>query len=228
MKIGSGPVDVTGMSAADVKSTVKLLESKGYEFTVLAGSSDAIIATAIAASTSRDMRLLVTLDRTIDPLRDAEDLAELDQISGGRIAIVFGPLALNEIALAEEMIRGLAGRVVNGVRVFPRPSQLFIPIIAPAEYAVRLGALPMSVDVHEDHFVTMNVEDVPIHRQEMLARAPFALCVHTLDVSSLAELTTAQHLREAIYVEAKAQRLARKMPMSALGPSDLDSPIHRI
>lgn len=228
MKLGYGPLDVTNMSAADIRSDIGLLESKGYEFVVLSSSTDAIIATAIAAPISRDMRLIVTFDRQIDPLRDAEDLVELDHISGGRIAVALGPGAVNEIELAEEMLLALAGKMVRGVRVFPRPAQFTIPMVAPADYAARLGAVSTSAEIVEDHFVMLNIEDVVVRRQEITNRTPFALSVSCSDVSKLDELVTAQHLREALYVDDKAQRMMRKMPSAPLEASDLDSPIHRI
>lgn len=228
MKLGFGPLDVSAMSATDIKSTVALLESKGYDFVILAGSDDSLIATAIAAPASRDLRLFVAFDRTIDPLRDAEDLAVLDQLSGGRIAILLEPAAVSEIVLAEEMLRGLAGKIVRDVRVFPRPAQLSIPLVAPAERAVQLGATPMSSDVQEDHFVTLSIEDLIAQRDDIVAHSPFAISVTTGGSSGLEGLVTAQHLREALYVDDKAQRITRKMPTEALAASDLDSPIHRI
>lgn len=228
MKLGFGPLNTADTAAADTRTAVVLLESKGYEFVVLAGSGDAIIAAAIATPVTRDIRLLVTLDRPIDPVRDAEDLAVLDQVSGGRVAIVLGPRATHEVALAEEMMSGLAGRIVRGVRVFPRPAQLSITAMAPAEHASRLGAVPMSDDVLEDHFVTLSLEELPSRREAILARAPFALCVNDESLSGLEGLATAQHLREELFVDAKARRTSRTMPKGDLGPSDLGSPVHRI
>ena len=228
MKLGFGPLSTANTAAADTRTAVVLLESKGYEFVVLAGTGDAIIAAAIAAPVTGDIRLLVTLDRPIDPVRDAEDLAVLDQISGGRVAIVLGPRATDEVALAEKMLRGLAGGIVHGVRVFPRPAQLSIPAMAPAEHASRLGAVPMSDDVLEDHFVTLSLADLPPRRDDILARAPFALCVKDESLSGLEGLATAQHLREELFVDAKARRTSRRRPQGDLGPSDLSSPIHRI
>ena len=228
MKLGFGPLNTANTAAADTRTAVVLLESKGYEFVVLASTGDAIIAAAIAAPVTDDIRILVTLDRLIDPVRDAEDLAVLDQISGGRVAIVLGPRATDEVALAEKMLRGLAGGIVHGVRVFPRPAQLSIPAMTPAEHASRLGAVPMSDDVLEGHFVTLSLEDLPTRRDDILARAPFALCVKDESPSGLEGLATAQHLREELFVDAKARRTSRRRPKGDLGPSDLSSPIHRI
>ena len=228
MKLGFGPLNTADTAAADTRTAVVLLESKGYEFVVLTGAGDAIIAAAIATLVTRDIRLLVTLDRPIDPVRDAEDLVVLDQISGGRIAIVLGPRATHDVALAEELMGGLAGRTVRGVRVFPRPAQLSIPAMAPAEHASRLGAVPMADDVLEGHFVTLSLEELPTRREDILARTPFALCVKDESLSGLEGLVTAQHLREELYVDAKARRTSRKIPTGNLGPSDLSSPIHRI
>ena len=228
MKLGFGPLNTANMAAADTRAAVASLESKGYEFVVLTGSGDAIIAAAVATPATRDIRLLITLDRAIDPVRDAEDLVVLDQISGGRIAIVLGLRAIDEVALAEEMVDGLAGRLVRGVRIFPRPAQFSIPVIAPAKHASRLGAVPMSDDVLDGHFVTLSIEALPTRREDILTRAPFALCVKDESLSGLEDLTTAQHLREELFVDAKARRTSRRRPEGSLGPSDLSSPVHRI
>ena len=48
------------------------IERKLYDFVWLRSEAEAIIAGSVAAAVTRDLRILVELDRTLDPLRDAE------------------------------------------------------------------------------------------------------------------------------------------------------------
>ena len=100
--------------------------------------------------------------------------------------------------------------------------------MAPVEHASQLGAVPMSDDVLDDHFVTLSIEELPTRREDILTRAPFALCVKDESLSRIEGLATAQHLREEFFVDAKAWRTSRRKPEGKLGPSDLSSPVHRI
>ena len=124
MKLGCGPLNVDDMSESRLRETVVGIEAKLYDFVWLGSEAEAIIAGSVAAAVSRDLRILVELDRTLDPLRDAEDLCVLDQLCEGRVGLVLGRAAAADVELVQELRRALDGGRVRGVRVFPRNAQL--------------------------------------------------------------------------------------------------------
>ena len=107
----------------------------------------------------------VELDRELDPLRDAEDLCVLDQLSEGRIGLVLGTGALDDADLVAELLSALDGARVRGVRVFPRPAQLALPVFserAPGESR----ATPISREVRAACLVPLSSEDEALSRRE--------------------------------------------------------------
>ncbi len=225
MKIGYGPLDIERLPAAEIGPTAARLEHLGYEFIWFGGGADSIMATSIAVTAVADARLLVELNREIDPLRDAEELAVLDQLSGGRIAIVLGEDAGSDPVLLGELIRALAGAEVRGVRVYPRTAQLSLPIFSEFESGLDVPVGLISDSVRESTLVRFATTDAAIEsRDQILRQTPLAISVGP--GRPPAGLLPAPNLRDEILVEATIRKTSARLGARSLPPSDLDSPFH--
>ena len=227
MKIGYGPLDADGPPPADVGSISSLLEDLGYEFIWFGGPGDGIMAASIAVTAAQDARLLVELNREIDPLRDAEELAVLDQLSGGRVAVVLGGDALGDLDLVGEMTLALAGGEVRGVRVYPRTAQLTLPIFAEVELSLDVPVYPISDTVRPGAVVRFSTTEEAIAvRDQIRQQTPLAICIGTSE--AMADLMEARQLRDEILVDPSIRKTKSGLGPRRLPASDLDSPFHSL
>lgn len=227
MKIGYGPLDVDGTTGAEVGSVSSLLEDLGYEFIWFGGSGDGIMAASIAVTATQDARLLVELNREIDPLRDAEELAVLDQLSEGRLAVALGPDAVGDLDLVGEMTQALAGGEVRGVRVYPRTAQLTLPIFADVELSLDVPVYPISDTVRRGALVRFSTTEEAISAGDQIRqRTPLAICIGTSE--AMTDLMEAQHLRDEILVDPSIRKTNAGLGPRPLPASDLDSPFHSL
>ena len=230
MNLGCGPLNVDGLSSAQLVEAVAAIEAKLYDFVWLRSEAESIIAGSLAVAVSRDLRILVELDRELDPLRDAEDLCVLDQLSEGRIGLVLGAAALEAEELVAELRGALDGARVRGVRVFPRPAQLELPVFAERELG-GLRATQISREVRAGCLVPASDEaDVLSLQAEIDEHTPLLLSVgDTVEV--IESLRGAMFLRDELLIADHHIRVTTMPPdgiARRLEASDKNSPFHRL
>lgn len=223
MKIGYGPLDVDLLDGNEVALAAVTLEALGYEFIFLTSATDALMAAGIMSGVTSDIRCLVGINREIDAVRDAEDLAVVDQLNNGRTGIVLGPKALVDGNSAEAMLRALRGAVVNGVRIFPKPAQMIIPVFAENPVTADLETLPVIEGLQDGALCMLGLGDLRDRGEQVLEYAPLALAISLPLGTSLEALPSAARVREEVYVSERAKRTERPIPDEGLGPSDLTS-----
>jgi len=92
-----------------------------------AAGTEAVRAASLIQAT-RHVRIFVTVDlRAEHPVTLAEEIAVLDNLSGGRIGVVVEGAALGPLSV---FVDALVGRVVNGMIVAPPPLQAEITVWA--------------------------------------------------------------------------------------------------
>ena len=230
MNIGCGPLNVDDLSSAQLAKTIADIESKLYDFVWLGSDAESIIAGSVAVAVSTDLRILVELDRELDPLRDAEDLCVLDQLSEGRIGLVRGSSALDDADLVDELWGALDGARVRGVRVFPRPAQLALPVFserAPGESR----ATPISREVRAASLVPLSSEDEALSRREEIdEKTPLLLSIGDT-FEAITSLRGAMFLRDELLIADPRIRITTMPPEGIarrLEASDKNSPFHRL
>lgn len=230
MNLGCGPLDVNGVSPAELAETVADIEGKLYDFVWLRSESEPIIAGSVAVARTRDLRILVELDRALDPLRDAEDLCVLDQLSEGRIGLVLGAAALEDAGLVAELQGALDGARVRGVRVFPRPAQLALPVFAEGGPGV-LRATAISYDVRAGCLVQIGTEAEVVARREQIDKSTPLLLSIGDTLEAITALRSAMFLRDELLIAEPHIRVTTMPPEGIarrLEASDKDSPFHRL
>lgn len=223
MKIGFGPLDVDSLDGGALASAAMTLEALGYEFIFLRSATDALMAAGIMSGVTSDIRCLTGINRQIDAVRDAEDLAVVDQLNNGRTAIVLGPRALLDVDSVEAMLGALRGATVNGVRIFPKPAQMVIPVFAEGVSTVNLGALPVVEGLQDGALCMLGLDDLRDRGQKVLEFSPLALAISLPSRTRLEALPSAARVREEVYVSERTRRTGRPIPVEGLGPSDLTS-----
>ena len=229
MKLGCGPLNVDDMSESRLRETVVGIEAKLYDFVWLGSEAEAIIAGSVAAAVSRDLRILVELDRTLDPLRDAEDLCVLDQLCEGRVGLVLGRAAAADVELVQELRRALDGGRVRGVRVFPRNAQLELPMFVRSD-SPGVRARPISREVREGCLLCVSHEsDALSLRDQIDERTPLLLSIGD-SLETIDALRGAMFIRDELFIDPPIR--VTTMPPEGiarrLAPSDLNSPFHRL
>ena len=107
----------------------------------------AIAAAALAVATHRiALRAVLSLPLH-NPIRVAEEWSLVDNLSGGRTGIAFGPGDLQEVETVRRLWRGESERVPDGegrpidIRIHPQPIQRELPLwLTDARAATALGA----------------------------------------------------------------------------------------
>ena len=218
-----------GLSAPHLREIIAAIEQKLYDFVWLRGEAEATIAGSVAAAVSRDLRILVEVDRALDPLRDAEDLCVLDQLSEGRVGLVLGPDALADPDRLRELRRALDGGLVRGVRVFPRTAQLEVPIFARSGIA-GVRVTPISSEMQEGCLVPVSEEAAALsRREEIVERTPLMLSIGDA-LEAIESLRGAMFVRDELLIDPPIR--VTTMPPEGiarrLAASDLNSPFHRL
>ena len=233
MNIGCGPLNVDDLSSVELAKTIADIESKLYDFVWLCGDGQIQLSRfrqdAAKVGTGFD-KILVELDRELDPLRDAEDLCVLDQLSEGRIGLVLGTSALDDADLVHELLGALDGARVRGVRVFPRPAQLALPV-----YSERASgdsrATPISRVVRAACLVPISSEAEALSRREEIdEKTPLLLSIGDT-FEAITSLRGAMFLRDELLIADPRIRVTTMPPEGIarrLEASDKNSPFHRL
>lgn len=117
----------------------------------------AVAASALAVATRRIALRAAGLALPLhNPIRVAEEWSLVDNLSGGRTGIAFGPGDLQEVETVRRLWRGEAERVPDGegrpidVRILPQPIQRELPLwLTDGRAAAALGANLLALDERE-------------------------------------------------------------------------------
>ena len=226
MKIGYGPVAASTFSTESLARFAAHIESKGFEFLWITADPDALILSSIALTATSDITVLAQLNRPLDPLRDAEDIAVLDQLSGRRIALVLGDAAVEDIDRYQDLQDALTGRRVRGVRVYPRTLQFTIPIFTHCSYDVDL---PLSFSISNavgsgDLIYFASPNDAISSRLSVLEHMPMAISI--INDTFRDEIPNSLLISESLLNGPGTSKLDAAIRGRNLPPSDLRSSFH--
>lgn len=117
----------------------------------------AVAASALAVATQRIALRAGGIALPLhNPIRVAEEWSLVDNLSGGRAGIAFGPGDLQDVEIVRRLWRGEAERVPDGegrpidVRILPQPIQRELPLwLTDGRTAAAVGARLFALDEKE-------------------------------------------------------------------------------
>lgn len=117
----------------------------------------AVVASALAVATRRIALRAGGIALPLhNPIRMAEEWSLVDNLSGGRTGIAFGPGDLRQVEIVRRLWRGEAERVPDGegrpidIRILPQPIQRELPLwLTGGRTAAALGANLFALDERE-------------------------------------------------------------------------------
>ena len=163
----------------------------------------AVAASALAVKTRRiALRAGGIVLPLHNPIRVAEEWSLVDNLSGGRAGIAFGPGDLHDVETVRRLWRGEAERVPDGegrhidIRILPQPIQRELPLwLTDGRTAAALGANLFALDEGEiaayrrdgGRHVTVAATLNELERLEALGVDEVAIRVHLEDALSMIE-----------------------------------------